>query len=86
MDQITPSEYEWKQAAVRITLTREHMETMGHFRRRSWLERLFTWPWRPWIDEEFVTDPVLAALAKRKAQKALERAKAYSERIKGNAV
>ena len=26
----------------------------GLLRRRTWGQRLFSWPWRPWIDMEFV--------------------------------
>ena len=25
--------------------------------RRSWADRLFSWPWRPWIDRELVPHP-----------------------------
>jgi hypothetical protein len=26
--------------------------------RRSWTDRLFSWPWRPWIDQELVPNPL----------------------------
>ena len=26
--------------------------------RRTWLERLFTWPWRPWIETKVVSEQV----------------------------
>jgi hypothetical protein len=31
---------------------------LTHFTvRRSWLERLFSWPWRPWAVENYVSVP-----------------------------
>lgn len=26
----------------------------GHWRKRTWRDRLFSWPWRPWRKEDWV--------------------------------
>jgi hypothetical protein len=44
------NEFKHKQVSVSIPFDGERPV----WRRRAWGERLFSWPWRPWQQQEFV--------------------------------
>jgi hypothetical protein len=48
MDVFKKAPHAWKQAGVEVHYGRDCFK----WRRRTWRERLFSWPWRPWENEE----------------------------------